>query len=762
MARVRFRSPALSFGGASNYIVIPHHAAYNATTLTIEAWYKPTAQSQQSAIFEKSVGDIVNTQYLLFQESTNYTFRLIGLTPQQITAGVAAADVGTWVHLAGAYDGTNLRLYKNGVLVAGPTTVTGSLATGTGRSSIAALFPSSPGGDPSQYFCNGFIDEVRIWNVARTQTQIQENMYRRLSGTESGLIGYWKFDENAGNQAKDATTNANHGTITGAVWAEREVIPELSYSLKIDWDNDGVYSDVTADVLDLTAERGRSEAFGSVVAGSMKAVLDNRAKTYSFDALTQISRNIRPYRAFTLDLLAGGSVFPFMGGKILKLIVNETPADETPTVTLDGQDLFGDMDAEARIDTLVNTTTKALAEKVFDVIGIPAAKRLISITGDPIGFAFGENRSARDWLEFIALSGYRQFVDRQGRYVLLDRLSTINWTGNKIESVRDLGIETNDEGLTTRARVLISPYKQHASDHIVWTSGETPFTLAGREERTLLISFRDPDSGATTGAISLVTLATTANRTGTLTAGLATVTGLAYTSDLRTDQTVTGTGIPANTTISIIDSATQITLSANATASGAQSLTFSPMDYAATNTDDTGDLTASLAVTLIGNPGVSAQLKLANTSTADLKITTLQVRGKLAVPKNTLYLEQEITSDYPDSFRSLESDLIQDSATAQVILTFLLQRYGKPVRRYHAAWSDTETWSPVPLESDINDVILVSLPGTRLEWAMTALRGMSLRLHAPLQLEIDLDLEFLSLAAGPSVGVFKDAWNHQL
>ncbi len=59
----------------------------------------------------------------------------------------------------------------------------------------------------------GTIDEVRIWNYARSQTEIRRDMCRRLTGNEPGLVGYWRFDECSGNIAFDASGNGNHGTL---------------------------------------------------------------------------------------------------------------------------------------------------------------------------------------------------------------------------------------------------------------------------------------------------------------------------------------------------------------------------------------------------------------------------------------------------------------------------------------------------------------------------------------------------------------------
>ena len=56
----------------------------------------------------------------------------------------------------------------------------------------------------------GLIDEVRIWNIARTKAQIQATMNTTLAGNEEGLVGYWNFDNGT---ASDLSTNSNHGEL---------------------------------------------------------------------------------------------------------------------------------------------------------------------------------------------------------------------------------------------------------------------------------------------------------------------------------------------------------------------------------------------------------------------------------------------------------------------------------------------------------------------------------------------------------------------
>ena len=72
------------------------------------------------------------------------------------------------------------------------------------------------------YWLNGSLREIRLWNRVLTQTEIQQNRYKKLSGTEDGLIGYWPINEGAGEVVYDKSNKNNDATIYGAKW----VIPD--------------------------------------------------------------------------------------------------------------------------------------------------------------------------------------------------------------------------------------------------------------------------------------------------------------------------------------------------------------------------------------------------------------------------------------------------------------------------------------------------------------------------------------------------------
>jgi len=66
------------------------------------------------------------------------------------------------------------------------------------------------------FFFKGLVDEVRIWNIIRTQEQIQSTMYTTLIGNDPGLVAYWRFDEETGaTTAYDSSLNSNEGLLFG-------------------------------------------------------------------------------------------------------------------------------------------------------------------------------------------------------------------------------------------------------------------------------------------------------------------------------------------------------------------------------------------------------------------------------------------------------------------------------------------------------------------------------------------------------------------
>ncbi len=91
-------------------------------------------------------------------------------------------------------------------------------------------------GVPSDFF-GGTVDELKLWNTVRTESEIRENMFLIPDGLNTDLIGYWQFNENLGSATENIITS-NEGTLAGTAWQESSapVGKGTSYSATISGD----------------------------------------------------------------------------------------------------------------------------------------------------------------------------------------------------------------------------------------------------------------------------------------------------------------------------------------------------------------------------------------------------------------------------------------------------------------------------------------------------------------------------------------------
>jgi hypothetical protein len=119
-----------------------------------------------------------------------------------------------WCHVAGVYDNSVLRVYVNGHQTSKPA------AGDVAYASLNFVNIGRRGGtyQPGTRVMDGVIDEVRFWNVVRSSSQIMENMTRLLTGSEPGLVAYWRFDEGQGPIAYDSAGIHDGTLVNGPVW----------------------------------------------------------------------------------------------------------------------------------------------------------------------------------------------------------------------------------------------------------------------------------------------------------------------------------------------------------------------------------------------------------------------------------------------------------------------------------------------------------------------------------------------------------------
>ncbi|MFJ6215155.1 LamG-like jellyroll fold domain-containing protein [Streptomyces sp. NPDC092296] len=118
---------------------------------------------------------------------------------------------GVYTHVAVAYDGTSATLYVNGV-----PGEAGALPLGGGERTHLTVGAQEAGGKAADCY-RGVIDEIRIWDRARTAAELAEDRSYRLIGDEPGLTGYYRFDAGSGSRVLDATARAAHGAMRAGV-----------------------------------------------------------------------------------------------------------------------------------------------------------------------------------------------------------------------------------------------------------------------------------------------------------------------------------------------------------------------------------------------------------------------------------------------------------------------------------------------------------------------------------------------------------------
>ena len=215
-----FPGNALDFDGVDDQVAIPSFE--KGPNLSIEFWIKfksfPTGQ------FDNLIGDGegINDFYrMIYRTADQQKIRTHIKTTDGLYSFDSETDLSTneWSHICVTTDGTNLRLFINGV----EDTNSPLGYTGTPVNTDNPIYIGKDGrGAPPP---DAIIDEVRTWNVASTAQQIRENMHKTLSGTESGLMCYWQLNDGSGISAIDIVSGYD-GTLidmTSGDWVNSTV-----------------------------------------------------------------------------------------------------------------------------------------------------------------------------------------------------------------------------------------------------------------------------------------------------------------------------------------------------------------------------------------------------------------------------------------------------------------------------------------------------------------------------------------------------------
>jgi len=205
-------SGALGFDGIDDYLEISSFDIHGGTGLTISLWFRANDFDIDDARFISKATGTTNQDHYWMVSTINRTalrFRLKtnGSTTTLMT-DTGLIQTGVWYHIAATYDGSTMRIYKNGLEVTS-VNKTGVIDSDPGVLTAIGNQPKGAGNKPF----HGLIDDVRIYNIALNASELSE-----LDIMPPSLM--------------DITINANSNSAEISWVTDEEAISSIAYGSK--------------------------------------------------------------------------------------------------------------------------------------------------------------------------------------------------------------------------------------------------------------------------------------------------------------------------------------------------------------------------------------------------------------------------------------------------------------------------------------------------------------------------------------------------
>ena len=201
---------ALDFGGSGDYVTLPEIGDLNNTfTFEYQIYYKGGDGSFDRVLSDNTLqfdidtggGGTVKFWYYNTDTSDGCTWLSTGYT----------LPLDTWTHLAWVNDGSGIELFVDGVSV---------YSNPSCNENLIDISLTLGGRLDGVQDGNIILDEFRVWNINRTQSEIANNMNSELTGNEFGLVSYYNFNQGVPEGSNpsetvliDGTSNSNDGTL---------------------------------------------------------------------------------------------------------------------------------------------------------------------------------------------------------------------------------------------------------------------------------------------------------------------------------------------------------------------------------------------------------------------------------------------------------------------------------------------------------------------------------------------------------------------
>ena len=192
---------ALNFNQTNSFAQVTNNNALSPNQVTVSAWIYPTSLAGQDykRIVDKN-SSVDTGEYTLWMYNTGTIIWYVNNWTHGYVVSPSSVPLNQWTHIAGTFTNGSLKLYINGVLSVGGTSSDTTITT-----TSTNVFIGNRGSLDRPFL--GKLDDIRIYNYARTQKQIVEDMNagHPAGGSPVGSqIGYWKFDEGFGTVANNS------------------------------------------------------------------------------------------------------------------------------------------------------------------------------------------------------------------------------------------------------------------------------------------------------------------------------------------------------------------------------------------------------------------------------------------------------------------------------------------------------------------------------------------------------------------------------
>lgn len=221
----RSENRVLELDGKSGYVELPKGIFSNLTEATVEMWFNFTSLNDARLFAygglenDFGIGNHYGGPHLMAFVNRRMA---TGGGPYMEAQARQVLETNRWFHVAVTLGPKHLRVYLDGV----PT------AAHPGTNSLAHVDPAGPFWvgkmNLRPELAHAKLDEIRVWNVARSEADIRKNMFQKMTGQEASLVALWNFDDEA-NPGRESGVGGHHGQlIAGARTVPEELPQELA------------------------------------------------------------------------------------------------------------------------------------------------------------------------------------------------------------------------------------------------------------------------------------------------------------------------------------------------------------------------------------------------------------------------------------------------------------------------------------------------------------------------------------------------------